>query len=143
MGVAQTREQPAPETCHWVLPVSQPGVDVATLHPNDCYVIQQANDVAHFGEPSANVLELERHLTNPIVDPVDTFEDHPECRLRVCVEVSEIAAAIERELRATGNQSLLRAVDHTPSPFDDWLGGAPMPTSARTTARPIAALASN
>ena len=124
VGVAQTREQPEPETYHWVLPVNQPSVDVATLHPNDCYVIQQATGVAYFGEPSANVLELERHLANPIAHPIDTVEDHPECELRVCVEVSQIATAIEQELRATGNQSLLRTVDHTPSPLDNWAGGA-------------------
>ena len=120
----ESREQPEPETYHWLLPVNQAGVDVATLHPNDCYVIEDADGLAYFGEPSAAVLELQRQLTIPVAHLVETREDHTECTLGSCLRVAEIAAAIERELQTTGVRRLMREVGHRPSPLDHWFGGA-------------------
>ena len=124
VGVAQNGDQRDPETYHWVLPVDREGVEVAWLHPNDCYVIQQANGVAYFGEPPAAVLELQQQLPMPIAHPVHAPESHPECTLGVCVLVAETASAIEYALAVQVSRLLLRRVDHRPTPRDDWFGGA-------------------
>ena len=125
VGVAaQNREQAEPETYHWVLPVNQPGVDVATLHPNDCYVVQRAEGVAYFGRPSAAVLEFQRQLRIPTAHLVETREDHPECTIGACLRVEDLAAALEREFTASATGRLLRSVDHRPTPLDNWYGGA-------------------
>ena len=124
VGVAQTLERPDSDTYHWVLPVDHPGVDVAPLHPHDCYVIQQADGVAYFGELPASATALQRQLPKPIAHPVETREDHPECAFDACRRVAQIAQAIQHELTAARNPRLLRRADHRPTPFDDWFGGA-------------------
>ena len=50
-GAVQRDWRPAPETWHWVLPAQHDGVEVAELHPGDCYVIQEADGLVYFGEP--------------------------------------------------------------------------------------------
>ncbi len=120
----QDRERPASETYHWVLPVNHSGVNVATLHPNDCYVVQRAEGVAFFGTPSPALLELQRQLRFPLAHRVTHPGDHPECALGACVHVEELTAAIEREMTQLGSTRLLRPVAHRPSPLDDWYGGA-------------------
>ncbi len=120
---AQQPPRAAPETYHWVLPVDQPAVEVATLHPNDCYVVQAAEGVAYFGEPTARLRELQSQLPIPVAHPVETLEDHAECRLGTCVQTARIAAALKREMTVV-NRRLLRRVDHRPTPIDRWFGGA-------------------
>ena len=119
----QQPSRPAPETYHWVLPVDQPAVEVATLHPNDCYVIQAAEGIAYFGEPTPALRELQDQLLIPVAHRVETREDHAECRLGTCVQTARIAAALEREMRSV-NRRYLRRVDHRPTPIDQWYGGA-------------------
>ena len=120
----QNLERPEPEVYHWVLPVHHTGIEVATLHPNDCYVIRDAEGVAYFGEPSASVLELQRQLTIPVSHLVETRERHAECTLWTCLQVARLAAAIEREIEVSGEARLTRRVDHRPTPRDNWFGGA-------------------
>ena len=119
----QQPSRPAPETYHWVLPVDQPAVEVATLHPNDCYVIQAAEGLAYFGEPTPALRELQDQLRIPVAHRVETQEDHAECRLGTCVRTARIAAALEREMTSV-NRRYLRRVDHRPTPIDQWFGGA-------------------
>ena len=121
---AQNRARPEPETYHWVLPVDRSGVEVTTLHPNDCYVVQRAESYAYFGVPTADILELQRQLLIPTAHLVETTEAPAECTLGACRDVEAIAAALEREVEASGNPRNLRGVDHRPSPLDDWYGGA-------------------
>ena len=124
VGVAQTLERPDSDTYHWVLPVDHPGVDVAPLHPHDCYVIQQADGIAYFGELPVSATALQRQLPKPIAHRVETREDHPECALDACLRVAQVAQAIQHELTAARNPRWLRRADHRPTPFDDWFGGA-------------------
>ena len=119
----QQPSRPAPETYHWVLPADQPFVEVATLHPNDCYVIQAAEGVAYFGEPTPALRELQEQLLIPVAHLVETQEEHAECRLGSCVRTARIAAALEREMMSL-NRRYLRRVDHRPTPIDQWFGGA-------------------
>ena len=123
-GASQNREQPEPETYHWVLPVNQSRVDVATLHPNDCYVVQRAEGKAYFGTPSAAMLKLQSELLISTAHLVETREGHPECTIGACLRVREIASALDREFMALSTGRLLRSVTHRPSPLDDWYGGA-------------------
>lgn len=120
---AQQPSRPAPETYYWVLPVDQPAVEVATLHPNDCYVVQAAEGLAYFGEPTAVLRELQDRLPAPVAHLVETREHHAECTLGACVETARIASALEREM-ASVNRRYLRRVDHRPAPIDQWYGGA-------------------
>ena len=122
-ATGQQPRQPEPETYHWVLPVDQPAVEVATLHPNDCYVIQAAEGLAYFGEPTPALRTLQDQLLIPVAHLVETREDHAECTLGVCLEVARIAEALEREMAAV-NRRYLRRVDHRPAPIDQWYGGA-------------------
>lgn len=115
--------RPAPETYYWVLPVDRPAVEVATLHPNDCYVIQAAEGLAYFGEPTPALRELQDQLPIPVAHLVETRADHAECTLRACVQTARIAAALEREMTSV-NRRYLRRVDHRPTPIDQWYGGA-------------------
>lgn len=123
-NATQNRERPESETYHWVLPVNHSGVEVAALHPNDCYVVRQAEGVAYFGTPSPALLELQRQLRLPIAHLVRDQREHPECDLDACARVSELAVAIEREMTKLDSARLLRPVAHHPSPLDDWYGGA-------------------
>ncbi|MCY4634247.1 MAG: hypothetical protein OXG04_07045 [Acidobacteria bacterium] len=120
---AQQPSRPAPETYHWVLPVDQPSVEVATLHPNDCYVVQAAEGLAFFGEPTPALRALQDQLLIPVAHPVETREEHAECTLGACVQTTRIAAALEREMTSV-NRRFLRRVDHRPTPIDQWFGGA-------------------
>ena len=120
---AQQPPRPAPQTYHWVLPADQSTVEVATLHPNDCYVIQAADGLAYFGEPTGALRELQKQLPNPGAHLVETLEDHAECRLGTCVRTARIADALEREMSSV-NRRHLRRVDHRPTPIDQWFGGA-------------------
>lgn len=120
---AERQQGFAPETYHWVLPVDRPAVEVATLHPGDCYVVQQAGGLAYFGEPTPALRELQERLLIPVAHRVETREGHVECTAGVCLQMARIAAALEREM-ASGNQRYLRGVDHRPSPLDHWYGGA-------------------
>ena len=120
---AQQPSRPAPETYHWVLPVDEPAVEVATLHPNDCYVIQAAEGLAYFGDPTTALRKLQDQLPIPVAHLVETREDHAACTLGACVQVARIAAALEREL-ASVDRRQLRPVDHRPTPIDRWYGGA-------------------
>ena len=122
-ATAQQQPSAAPETYHWVLPVDQPAVDVATLHPNDCYVVQAAEGLAYFGEPTAALRELQDRLLIPVAHLVETRRDHAECTLGACVQTAGIATALEREM-ASVNRRYLRRVDHRPTPIDQWYGGA-------------------
>lgn len=119
----QQPSRPAPDTYHWVLPVDQPAVEVATLHPNDCYVIQAAEGLAYFGEPTPALRELQARLLIPVAHLVETREEHAECRLGACVQTARIAAALEREMLSV-DRRYLRRVDHRPTPIDQWFGGA-------------------
>ena len=120
---AQQAPRAAPDTYYWVLPVDEPSVEVATLHPNDCYVVQAAYGLAYFGEPTAALRELQTQLLMPIAHRVQTREDHAECTLGTCVQTARVAAALEREM-ASVDRRYLRRVDHRPSPIDQWFGGA-------------------
>ena len=120
---AERQQRPAPEMYHWVLPVDQPAVEVAALHPTDCYVVRQAGGLAYFGEPSPALREIQDQLLLPVAHRVETHDDHVECTAGVCLEVARIAAALEHEM-ASGNRRYMRGADHRPSPLDHWYGGA-------------------
>jgi len=120
---AQQAPRAAPDTYYWVLPVDKPSVEVATLHPNDCYVVQAAEGLAYFGEPTDALRELQTQLLMPIAHRVQTRENHAECTLGTCVHTARVAAALEREM-ASVDRRYLRRVDHRPSPVDQWFGGA-------------------
>ena len=120
---AQEQPQPAPETYHWILPVDESTVEVATLHPNDCYVVQAAEGLAYFGEPPPVLQKLQDQLLLPVAHLVETRDEHAECTLGACVQVARVAATIEREM-ASVNRRHLRRVDHRPAPIDQWYGGA-------------------
>ena len=120
---AQQQQRPAPETYHWVLPADQPAVEVATLHPGDCYVVQAAEGLAYFGEPTPALRALQDRLPGPAAHRVATRADHAECALGACVRTARVAAALEREM-ASIDRRLLRRADHRPAPVDQWYGGA-------------------
>ncbi len=121
---AQFRPRPAPETYHWILPVNLPGVEVATLHPNDCYTIREARGTAYFGELPPALAESQRKLMQPYAHLVETHHPHVECQQIACFRVAMLTAAIERELKRVDQLRLLRGVNHRPSPVDAWFGGA-------------------
>lgn len=120
---AQPPARPAPETIHWVLPADQTAVEVATLHPNDCYVVQAAEGLAYFGEPTPALRALQDRLPPPGAHPVRTLAGHAECGLDACVRSARIAAELEREMASVDRRRLRRA-DHRPTPIDHWYGGA-------------------
>lgn len=123
-AIRQTPARPTPQTYHWVLPVQHTGVDVATLHPNDCYVVERAQGLAYFGDPPPGVLELQGQLSTPLAHIIETKREHPECLLESCLQVEKIAHAIDHALTESGEPRLLRRVDHQPTPFDSTFGGA-------------------
>jgi len=120
---AQPQVQPAPELYHWLLPVNQPGVEVAALHPNDCYVVQAAVGVAYFGGPTPAMSELQRQLVASTSHAVERVDDHSECTRRNCLEVEKIAEALGLEM-ASVNRRQTRRIDHRPIPTDSFYGGA-------------------
>ena len=131
--VGQRSRRPDPETYHWVLPAQHNGVEVVDLHPNDCYAIQRAEGMVYFGTPPPDVLELQRQLGEPsshLVDKLfgsigpDGEDQHPECVLDRCLEVSRLRDAITTRLQEFGDQQYRRSVGHRPTPIDGMRGGA-------------------
>ena len=120
---AQERPDPASETFHWILPADRDGVEVATLHPTDCYVVHQAEGTVYFGERTAALEALQGRLPPAGAHRVETLDDHGECTDAGCVDLARLEEAIEREIGA-GNQRRQRRADHRPSPIDHWYGGA-------------------
>ena len=123
-GAAQQDWRPAPETWHWVLPAQHDGVEVAELHPGDCYVIRQADGIVYFGEPPPDVLDLQKQIGDPIAHLVEEAGEHPECREEGCIAMSRLTAAITSRLVEAGDRRAVRRANHRPSPLDDMRGGA-------------------
>ena len=123
-GTGQRDWRPAPETWHWVLPAQHDGVEVAELHPGDCYVIRQVDGIVHFGEPPPGVLELQGRLGDPVAHLVEEVGDHPECGRDECVATSRLTRAIAGRLVEAGDRRAMRRANHRPSPLDDMRGGA-------------------
>ena len=126
-AVGQRQRRPDPETYHWVLPAQHSGVEVAELHPNDCYAIQRAEGMVYFGAPLPDVLELQRQLGEPrahLVDGRDGHDGHPECLLGGCFDVSRLRDAITARLLESGDRQYRRPIGHRPTPLDDLRGGA-------------------
>lgn len=124
----QVPSQQPPDLYHWVLPADSPGVEVATLHPNDCYVVRQATGVAYFGSPNATLREMQRQVDGARAHAVEMVprlppKPHPECRLGSCLDLELLVSVMEREM-AAANRRALRRVDHDPSPLDNFFGGA-------------------
>ena len=90
----QTRRRPRPETYHWVLPAQHGGVEVADLHPGDCYVIQEAEGMVYFGEPWPELTALQAELGDPISHLVETSDEHPECLDGLCLQLARVRAAL-------------------------------------------------
>ena len=124
VGAEQRPRHPAPDTYHWVLPAQHGGVEVADLHPDDCYVIQQAEGIVYFGEPWPELLELQAQLGGPIAHRVETADEHPECQAASCQRLPEVRAALAAIVEADGNPRDLRPVGHRPVPIDGLVGGA-------------------
>ena len=120
-GQAQRRLDP--ETYHWVLPAQHSGVEVADLHPGDCYAIQRAEGMVYFGEPLPDVLELQRQLGEPVSPLVEGRDEHPECLLARCLEVSRLRDAITARLLESGDLRDRRLAGHRPTPLDGMRGG--------------------
>ena len=120
---AQDRQDPVSETFHWVLPADRDGVEVATLHPTDCYVVRGAEGVAYFGERTDALESLQRRLPPAGAHRVETLDDHRACADAGCIDLARLAEALEREM-AAGSRRSRRRVDHRPSPVDHWYGGA-------------------
>ncbi len=123
-GIEQPDRRPAPETWHWVLPAQYDGVEVVELHPGDCYVIREADGIVYFGDPPADVLELQARLGAPIVHRVEEVGDHPECRRDECIAMSRLTQAIVDRLVEAGDRRAVRRANHRPSPLDGMRGGA-------------------
>ena len=122
--LGQVQRRPAPETYHWVLPAEHNGVEVADLHPNDCYAIQRAEGMVYFGEPLPGVLELQRQLGEPVSHLVEGRDEHPECLLARCLKVSRLRDAITARLLESGTLRYRRLAGHRPTPLDNMRGGA-------------------
>ena len=120
---AQGGSQAAPDFYHWILPADQSGVEVATLHPNDCYVVRSASGVAFFGQPTDEMRKLQRQFVISTAHAVDEVEDHPECTRPGCHEVNRLIDQFERAMAAV-NRRQRRSIDHRPSPADSFYGGA-------------------
>ena len=124
----QVPAQQPPDLYHWVLPADALGVEVATLHPNDCYVVRQAAGVAYFGSPNATLRELQRQVDGARAHAVDMEprlppEPHPECQRGACLGLELLVSVMEREM-AVANRRARRRVTHDPSPLDNFFGGA-------------------
>ena len=122
--LGQSQRRPNPETYHWVLPAQYSGVEVVDLHPDDCYAIQRAEGMVYFGAPLPDVLELQRQLGAPVSHLVDGRDEHPECVLARCLEVSRLRDAITARLLESGDRRHRRLVGHRPTPLDGLRGGA-------------------
>ena len=122
-GLGQMPRRPDPETYHWVLPAQHGGVEVVEFHPNDCYAIQRAEGMVYFGEPLPGVLELQHQLGEPRSHLVDGQDEHPECLLARCLDVSRLSDAITARLLESGNRQDRRLAGHRPTPLDNMRGG--------------------
>ena len=111
------------ETFHWVLPADQDGVEVATLHPTDCYVVHEAEGSVYFGERTPALATLQGRLPPAAAHRVETLDEHGECGDAGCVDLARVEEALEREM-AAGSRRSRRGADHRPSPVDHWYGGA-------------------
>ena len=120
---AQERRSAVSETWHWVLPADQDGVEVATLHPTDCYVVHQARGIVYFGERTPALEALQRQLPPAGAHRVEALDEHAECADAGCVDLARLEDAIEQEM-APAHRRRLRRADHRPSPVDHWYGGA-------------------
>ncbi len=120
---AQGGSQADPDLYHWVLPADQSGVEVATLHPNDCYVVRSTSGVAFFGQPTDEMRALQRQFVISTAHAVEEVEDHPECTRRACLEVNRLIDQFERAMNGV-NQRQIRSIDHRPNPADFFYGGA-------------------
>ena len=120
---AQERPDPVTETIHWVLPADQAGVEVATLHPTDCYVVHRAEGSVYFGERTEVLEALHGRLPAPGAHRVESLDGHGECADARCIDLARLAKEIEEEA-ASANRRRLRRADHRPSPIDHWYGGA-------------------
>lgn len=120
---AQGGSQADPDLYHWVLPADQSGVEVAILHPNDCYVVRSASGVAFFGQPTDEMRALQRQFVISTAHAVEEVEDHPECARRACLEVNRLIDQFERAMNGV-NQRQIRSIDHRPNPADYFYGGA-------------------
>ena len=120
----QTRRRPRPETYHWVLPAQHGGVEVADLHPGDCYVIQEAAGMVYFGEPWPELTALQAELGDPISHLVETSDEHPECLDGLCLQLARVRAALTVMVEEQGNSRYVRSVRHRPIPIDGLSGGA-------------------
>ena len=132
-GLGQRSWRPDPETYHWVLPAQHSGVKVVDLHPNDCYAIERAEGVVDFGTPLPDVIEWQRQLGEPyshlVHDPHGSVgpggvDQHPECLLDGCFDVSRLRDAISARLQQLGDRQYRRSVGHRPTPIDGMRGGA-------------------
>ena len=122
-GRRQMPRRPDPETYHWVLPAQHSGVTVVELHPNDCYAIQRAEGMVYFGEPPPGVLELQYQLGEPRSHLVGGQDEHPECLLARCFDMSRLSDAITDRLLESGNRPHRRLAGHRPTPLDNMQGG--------------------
>lgn len=120
----QRPTRPDPDLYHWVLPVDQPGVDVAMLHPNDCYVVQRAAGVAMFGAVTTEVAALQGQLGPASAHLVANASEHPECTRETCLALDAVAREIEARLERESTRRLRRSVRHRPTPLDNFFGGA-------------------
>ena len=120
---AQSPQMPVAETFHWVLPADQDGVEVATLHPTDCYVVHRAEGVVYFGERTEALDALQSRLPPAGARRVESLGARGECQDEGCVDLARLVEALEAEL-ASGNRRRQRRADHRPSPIDHWYGGA-------------------
>ena len=120
---AQDRQDAVSETFHWVLPADQDGVEVATLHPTDCYVVHEAEGSVYFGERTPALATLQGRLPAAAAHRVETLDEHGECGDAGCVDLARVEEALEREM-AAGSRRSRRGADHRPSPVDHWYGGA-------------------
>jgi hypothetical protein len=123
-AVGQLRQRPEPEIYHWVLPAQHSGVEVADLHPHDCYVIQRAEGMVYFGQPWPELLELQQELGEPLSHTVDSAEEHPECLEEGCLELGRVEEALMALVEADGDTRDQRSVRHRPVPIDGLSGGA-------------------
>ena len=120
---AQSGNQAVPELHHWILPVDQSGVEVAILHPNDCYVVRSATGAAFFGQPTDEMRNLQHQFVIATSHAVEEAEDHSECTRRGCVKVNRLIDQFKRAMTGV-NQRQIRSIDHRPNPSDSFYGGA-------------------
>ena len=120
---AQSGSQAAPELHHWILPVDQSGVEVTTLHPNDCYGVRAATGAAFFGQPTDEIRNLQHQFVIATSHAVEEAEDHSECTRRGCVEANRLIDQFERAITGL-HQRQIRSIDHRPNPSDSFYGGA-------------------